>query len=246
MIRLDDVAVRRDGRPVLSSCSIEVADGETVAVMGPNGAGKTTLLRLIAGLQEPDAGDVTVDGTVGFAPEDPQTGLFAETVAEEVAFFPRNRALDVERRREAALAACGVEGLRDREPHSLSVGEQRRVSIAAVLAGDPAVLVIDEPTRGLDGAGQDALADLLDDLDVTVVLATHAADFAYGLADRVAVLAGGELRRVGDARPVLADAPFLESVGIRPPDAVAWARRRGIDPPPADLAEALARLEAPP
>lgn len=246
MIELEELRVAREGRPVLDGVSLAIERGETVAVMGPNGAGKTTLLKAVAGLLDPDDGSVEVDGVVGFAPEDPQAGLFAESVAEEVAFFPRNRGLDVDARREVALARLGIEPLAGRDPFALSVGQQRWVSIAAVLAGDPDVLVLDEPTRGLDAAGEDALADLLGGLDRTVLVATHAADFAYRAADRVAVLAAGELRRVGEARAVLGDEAFLESAGIRPPGIVTWARRQGIDPPPADLEAALAALEAAP
>ncbi len=246
MIAVEGLRVVRDGRPALRDVSLTVGDGETVAVMGPNGAGKTTLLRAVAGLLEADAGAVDVEGTVGFAPEDPAAGLFAESVAEEVAFFPRNRGLDVEARRDAAMDALEVSHLADRDPYTLSVGQQRRVSIAAVLAGDPDALVLDEPTRGLDADGEAELADLLDGLDRTIVVATHAADFAYAAADRVALLTDGELEGVGEARSVLADVERLERAGVRPPGVVKWARAAGIDPPPADLEAALDALEAAP
>lgn len=244
MITIEDLEVSRAGRPVVADCSLSVTAGETIAVMGPNGAGKTTLLKAVAGLLEADAGSVEVGGLVGFAPEDPAAGLFAESVAEELAFFPRNRGLDVAERRELAMETFELEPLADRDPYTLSVGQQRRVSIAAVLSGDPDVLVLDEPTRGLDEAGEATLAELVEELETTVLAATHASDFAYATADRVAVLDGGELRRIGGAREVLADDAMLESAGIRPPGIVQWARRHDIDPPPADLAEALAALEA--
>lgn len=243
MITVEELVVSRGGRTVLSDVSVSVSPGERLAVVGPNGAGKTTLLKHVAGLRDPDAGAVAVDCPVGFAPEDPRAGLFADTVAEEVAFFPRNRGLDVDHHRDAALEALDLGALRDRDPFSLSVGEQRRVSIAAVLAGDPGVLVLDEPTRGLDAAGERQLAELLAALDVAVLFSTHATDFAYAFADRVAVLAGGRLRRTGEAKEVLSDVRVLESVGVRPPGIVSWARQQGIDPPPADLNEAIARLE---
>lgn len=246
MIRVEALSFTRNGNAVLDGVSLSVDRGETVAMMGPNGAGKTSLLKLVAGLRAPAAGRVEVDGVAGFAPEDPQTGLFAETVAGEVEFFPGNRGLDVDPRREAALAALDIEPLRGRDPYSLSVGEQRRVSIAAVVSGDPDVLLLDEPTRGLDAAGERALAELVDDLDATVLLATHAADFAYELADRVAVLVAGRLQRLDAARTVLRDVPSLEAAGIRPPGIVSWARKHGIDPPPSDLAEAVARVEPTP
>lgn len=246
MITVDDLTAVRGDTRVLSGVSFAVEAGETVAVMGANGAGKTTLLKHVAGLRDPADGTVTVAGTVGFAPEDPRDGLFAETVAEEVAFFPRNRGLDVDRYRTDAMGAMDIAELRDRDPYSLSVGEQRRVSIAAVLAGDPAALVLDEPTRGLDGAGEDQLADRLDSLDTTVLFSTHAADFAFAIADRVAVIDDGSLRATGSAATVLTDFDLLESAGIRPPDLVRWARETGIDPPPRTLDEAVRSLEATP
>ena len=243
MISVRDLCFGYDAT-VLSAVSFDVAAGETVALLGANGAGKTTLLRLVAGLAEPDAGTVRVgaddDGTVGFAPENPAAGLFAETVREEVAFFPRNRGLDVDRRVERAMCEMAVEDLRDRDPFSLSAGEQRRVSIAAVLAGDPDVVVLDEPTAGLGRDDERRLASRLSDLDATVVFSTHDADFAFAVADRAGVLVDGTLRRVDDARTVLSDRSLLEDGGIRPPGIVVWSRRRGLDRVPEDLEGAVA------
>lgn len=229
---------------VLRGVSLSVADGETLAVMGHNGAGKTTLLRLIAGLAEPDAGTVSVDGDgpVGFAPEDPAAALFAPTVEREVAFFPENRGIDPGPPTERALRAMGIEGLRDRAPSSLSVGEQRRVSIAAVLSGEPAALAFDEPTGGLDRAGERELAGHLRGLDAAAVVCTHEPDFALDVADRVAVLDDGELGPVGPAAEVLADEAALAAAGVRPPGRLAWARANGFERAPADVAEALAML----
>lgn len=244
MIRARDLGFGYDGRRVLDGVSVEIADGESVAVMGANGSGKSTLLRLLAGLREPDDGTVEADGVVGFAPEDPRAGLFAGTVAEEVAFFPRNRGLDVDRETERAMRRLDVSALRDRNPLSLSFGEQRRVSIASVLSGAPEGLALDEPTAGLDRAGERQLGALLSALDTTVVFSTHAAEFAYHVADRVAVLADGQIRRAGAARTVLSDLSLLDDAGIRPPGIVLWANRRGFDRVPADLEDALAMAGA--
>lgn len=240
MITVRDLAFGYDDGPVLDGLSLDVATGETLAVMGANGSGKTTLLKLLAGLYEPDRGTIDREGVVGFAPEDPRAGLFAETVAEEVAFFPRNRDLDVEAATDAAMTAMDVSDLRDRGPYTLSAGEQRRVSIAAVLAGDPAVVALDEPTAGLDAAGERYLAALLSDLDATVVFSTHSSDFAYRVADRVALMGGGALRETGDARDLLADPDLLREAGVRVPGAVTWARKHGFDPPPESVAAAVA------
>lgn len=235
-----------DGPTVIDDVDLHVGDDEVLALMGPNGAGKTTLLKCIAGLYDPDAGSVEIVGdAVGFAPENPDDGLFAATVEEEVAFFPRNRDLDVEERVEAALAEMDVATLRDRVPQTLSAGEKRRVSLAAVLAGDPAVVALDEPTSGLDSHHVDTLGDSIARLDRTIVLATHDADFAMRHADRVAIVEDGAVVQTGEARDVLADPTFdFAAVGIRPPGAIRFARARGWDDPELTVAAAAARVDA--
>lgn len=224
--------------PVLDDVSLAAKPGELVAVVGRNGAGKTTLLLLLAGLEPPDSGRVAVDGVVGFAPADPADALFAPTVREEVAFFPRNRGLDVEDHTDRALDDMGLRGYDDRSPTALSVGEQRRTAIAAVLAGDPAVAALDEPTAGLDRRAANALGARLAGLDATVVCATHDTDFAFAHADTVVVLDGGSVRAAGRARRVLGDVHLARAAGIRPPGPVSWADDRGVEPPP-DLATAV-------
>lgn len=223
MIEIRDVHHAYDGIAVLGGISLSVDDGETVAVMGSNSVGKTTFLKLLAGLDDPDAGSVDVDGVVGFAPEDLEVALFAETVAEEVAFFPRERGLDAESHAERAMEAMDVSRFRERYPRSLSVGEQRRVAIASVLSGDPAVMALDEPTAGQGRADEGQLGSLLAGLDTTVVFSTHEADFAYEFADRVAVLDSGALRRVGTPGDVLPDESIVQAAGIRQPGLVRWA-----------------------
>lgn len=232
-----------DGPPVLDGVDLTAEPGELVAIVGHNGAGKTTLLAALAGLLDPDAGRVDADGVVGFAPADPADALFASTVREELAFFPRNRGLDVDARVAAALDAMAIGAVADRSPTSLSTGEQRRVLVAAVLAGDPAVLALDEPTAGLDVRAGEALGTRLAGLEATVVCATHDTDFAYAHADTVVVLVGGTVRASGPARDVLTDVDLARSAGVRPPGAVAWAAARGVEPP-ADLEAAVAIARA--
>lgn len=241
MLRVEDLSFSYDdeGR-VLIDVSFAAETGEVLAIVGHNGAGKTTLLTLLAGLVKPDAGRVAVDGVVGFAPADPREALFAGTVREEVAFFPRNRGLDVDQRVHDALAAMELQSVADRAPTSLSTGEQRRTAIAAVLSGDPSVVALDEPTAGLDVDAVDALGTRLADLEATVVCATHDTDFAYAHADSVAVLVDGELRAYGPATEVLADIDLAAEAGVRPPGPVAWAAARDFAPPP-DIATAVAR-----
>ncbi|MFB6069563.1 MAG: energy-coupling factor ABC transporter ATP-binding protein [Halanaeroarchaeum sp.] len=245
MIAVNDLAYAYDDGPtVISGVDLTIDGGETVAVMGPNGAGKTTLLKLLADLHEPDAGSVEVRGETGFAPEDPDDALFAETVREEVAFFPRNRGLDVEERVSTALETMGVGHLRDRLPQTLSLGEKRRVSLAAVLAGDPAVVALDEPTSGLDVPHRESLGERLGALDRTVVVATHDTDFALRWTDRVAVLANGAVAEDGAADALLGDPTRdFAALGIRPPGSVEFARDRGWTDVPSSVADAVARLE---
>lgn len=245
MMRVRDIAYRYDDEPVLAGVSFDVASGDVLAVMGANGSGKTTLLRVLAGLREPDGGTVETDEVVGYAPADPRAALFARTVAEEVEYFPRNRGLDAEAAAVRAMGQMDVVDLAERSPLSLSFGEMRRVAIAAVLAGEPAVVALDEPTAGLDRPGERRLGQLLSDLEAAVVLSTHAGDFAYEFADRVAVLSDGELEHLGPAGETMENESILVHAGIRPPDAVAWARHRGFDRPPGDVEEAVTMVEEP-
>lgn len=244
-MEVQDLWFGYDGDPVLRGASIEIQPGETLAVMGANGSGKTTFLRLLAGLREPDAGRITVDEPVGFAPEDPRAALFAKTVEEEVAFFPRNRGLAPEAA-ERAMEAMEVLDLADRNPLSLSFGEQRRVSIAAVLAGEPSVVALDEPMAGLGTGTRRRLGQRLSALSTTVVYCTHATDFAYEFADRVAVLDEGQFEAIGPAKQLLTRVALLSASGIRPPGIVTWALERGLDQPPASLADAVEQLGAGP
>ncbi len=243
MIDVAGLSFAYDGRVVFSDISFEVERGERLAIVGANGAGKTTLLRLIAGLLEPDAGSIDLDGAPGFAPEDPQSGLFAATVWDEVAFFPRNRGLAVDRAVADALEAMDLTDIDHRNPFTLSVGEQRRVSIASVLAGDPDVIILDEPTTGLDRRGARNLAGLVDDVDHTIVFSTHNTDFAFAVADRVAIVADAGIRQLGPARDVLGDIVSLREAGIRPPGLVEFANREGLDRVPVDVDAAIAMLE---
>mgnify|MGYP006282364699 CR=1 FL=1 len=242
MIDVTDLSFAYDGHGVLADVSFAVDRGERLAIVGANGAGKTTLLRLLAGLLEADSGSVRVAGSVGFAPEDPQSGLFAATVRDEVAFFPRNRGLAIDPAVRNALEVMELTVLADRNPFTLSVGEQRRVSIASVLSGDPDVLVLDEPTTGLDRRGSRDLAGLLDDIDHTIVFSTHDTDFAHAIADRVAIVAGAGIRQLGPAGEVLGGEGVLLENGIRPPGLVEFARQENLDRVPTDVDAAIAML----
>jgi cobalt/nickel transport system ATP-binding protein len=255
------------GRPVLTGADLELHAGRRVAVLGPNGGGKTTLFRLLAGALVPAAGEVLLDGVpvrrtragrtalrsqVQLVLQDPDDQLFAATVAQDVSFGPVNMGLDdatVRARVDAALAALDLTALADRPPHLLSFGQKKRVGIAGAVAMAPRLLVLDEPTAGLDPAGVEALLATLAALEAggtTPVLSTHDVDLAHRWAADVAVVADGWVR-TGPVDDVLGDPELLRSARLGP----AWApavhrllRAAGSDARPRSAAELHALLAA--
>ena len=170
---------------VLRRASLSVSEGERVVVLGANGCGKSTLLQLVAGVLEPSGGRVEVNGAIGFAPEKPDIPehLLVVEWLDLVASLKRAR-----RRRPAEL---GVEELLSRKVGALSLGQRQRVSLAAAWIGDPALLVLDEPTNGLDAASRDALLARL--RGATALVATHDRDLAERIGTRVVTMENGSL-----------------------------------------------------
>lgn len=201
-----------DGHEALSDVDLHVHPGERVALLGPNGAGKTTLVLHLNGVLRPDSGSVAISGLpvadgallevrrrVGIVFQDPDDQLFMPTVRQDVAFGPRNLGLrggELDTRVERAMAAVEVGDLADRPPHHLSFGQRRRVAIATVLAMEPEILVLDEPSSNLDPAARREVADLVRSLGVTVLMVTHDLPYALELCERSVVLSDG--RVVGD------------------------------------------------
>lgn len=213
-----------NGHVALADVDLRIATGERVALLGPNGAGKTTfLLALIAILR--GAGRLEIDGLtvaddtaralrarVGLVFQDPDDQLFMPTVAEDVAFGPLNLGLahdEVLRRVDAALARVRMGHLADRAPHQLSMGQRRRVAIATVLAMDPRVLVLDEPSANLDPRSRQELVDLLAGLDRTMLVATHDLPLAAELCERAVILDAGRVVADGSCGEILSDGPLL-------------------------------------
>ena len=188
-------AVGFDGVPVLEDADLAGRAGEVVALAGPNGGGKTTLLRLIAGLAAPMSGTVTrPPGRIAYLPQNPVALLHRPSVREEVQFTIDRAGGQDRERPERILGMLGIAELADRYPRDLSSGERQRAAIAAVLPGAPQLVLLDEPTRGMDLASRGALIAVVADLrdrGAAVVIATHDEDLQAALADRVVDVARG-------------------------------------------------------
>jgi energy-coupling factor transporter ATP-binding protein EcfA2 len=236
-LELRDVRYRYpDGREALRGVSFAVATGECVGLIGPNGAGKSTLLLHVNGIlpdRLDDAPSVFVDGEpltpasltrirrrVGLLFQDPDDQLFCPTVFDDVSFGPRQLGLTgaaLATRVADALRQVGLEGSERRAPHHLSQGEKRRVCLAGVLACDPSVLVLDEPTSDLDPRGRRELMTLLRGLPVTKLIATHDLEFVVKLCDRVLVADRGEIVADGIPSAILNDEPLMLRHGLERP-----------------------------
>jgi cobalt/nickel transport system ATP-binding protein len=216
-----------DGHQALYGVDLRIEPGERVALLGPNGAGKTTLVLHLNGVLEAAAGQVRVGGLpvakanlkeirrrVGLVFQDPDDQLFMPTVGEDVAFGPANlglRGAELEARVDAALAAVGMRGVADRPPHHLSFGQRRRVAVATVLAMEPEVLVLDEPSSNLDPASRRELAAILDGLGITILMVTHDLPYALQLCSRALIMSGGVITADGPTGELLADEALMNA-----------------------------------
>ncbi|KUF18043.1 energy-coupling factor ABC transporter ATP-binding protein [Streptomyces silvensis] len=232
-----------DGPTVLSGLDFDVVEGRAVALLGRNGSGKTTLMRLLSGGLRPRTGTLGVEGvpvtydrkgltrlrtTVQLVVQDPDDQLFAASVAQDVSFGPLNLGLsdgDVRSRVAEALAALDIAELADRPTHLLSYGQRKRTAIAGAVAMRPRVLILDEPTAGLDPDGQERLLATLGrlrDTGTTVLMATHDVDLALRWADDAALLTP-EGVRTGPVAATLARRDLLARAGLGLPWGIAVA-----------------------
>jgi cobalt/nickel transport system ATP-binding protein len=265
-VKLDRFAYP-DGTLALADISLTVAAGDFLALLGANGSGKTTLLKLLDGLIRDYRGSVLLDGQdilklhpkeiyrkMGLVFQNPDDQLFAHTVAEDVAFGPRNMGFDdseVNRRVAAALTQVEMDGSGHRNIHHLSYGQKKRVCIAGLLAMGHGILLLDEPTAGLDPVGEQRMLQLLANLNrehgVTIIMATHAVDLVPLFVQRLAILDKGRLTAVGTPAELLADPAAMAEVRLRLPQVAElfWQLRHedGFPPGPLPLGIADARQE---
>ena len=236
--------------------------------------GKSTLVQHLNGLLKPSSGEVLIDGEdlngehtnrrllrqkIGLVFQYPEYQLFEETVAKDIAFGPKNMGLssaEIDERVRYAMASVHLDydKYAERSPFELSGGQMRRVAIAGVLAMQPSVLILDEPTAGLDPRGRDRILSMLEELhasgSVTILMVSHSMDDMARLATRLLVIADGKLVATGTPREIFAQSEMMTSIGLDVPEAVHLCRElrnRGMDIPPdlyrtAELKDAILQL----
>ncbi len=256
IITIDHLTFRYDSEQeqsaALSDVSLDVYPGEFVAVLGHNGSGKSTLAKLLNGLMTPTAGDITIAGmntkdedklwdirkTCGMVFQNPDNQIIATIVEEDIAFGPENLGVplpELAERVDNALRIVEMEEYRTHAPHLLSGGQKQRIAIAGILAMNPDVIIMDEPTAMLDPVGRDEIMATIDKLNhqekKTIVLITHYMDEVVG-ADRVIVLSDGKVALEGTPREVFSRVDEMKSLGLDVPQAteMAWElKQQGID-----------------
>lgn len=227
-----------DGTQALKNINIEIEKGEKVAIIGPNGAGKSTLFSHFNGLTEPTSGCVKIEGKaisfekdellkvrqkVGIVFQDPNDQLFAPTVKEDITFGPMNLGLsygEVEKRVEDALKMVGMENYEDKTPHHLSGGQQKRIAIAGIIAMKPEIMILDEPTAGLDPDGVEKVLNIMNQLNkegMTLIISSHDIDMISKYADKIFILYNGEIIESGNKNKIFSDMELLKKAHLRTP-----------------------------
>jgi len=246
-LEVSHVSFGYDGGRALEDVCVAVRAGEFVAVIGQNGSGKTTLAKHLTGLLQPSTGNVRLRGVdvreippnrmaaeVGFVFQDPDLQLFSASVAEEVAFGPRNLGMppdEVDRRTRSALDAVGLAGREEADPFLLDKGDRQRLAVASVLSMSPSVLVLDEPTTGLDYREQRGMLDLLRALNVggmTVIIITHSPWVVAEYASRGVLMQAGRILWDGPLRGLFQRPDLLARAAFRVPDVTALGQRFGV------------------
>ena len=221
-----------DGHVALRGISLTLCAGDKVALVGPNGAGKSTLMLQLNGILD-GRGEIEIGGMrltrdnlpviramVGLVFQNPDDQLFSPTVFEDVAFGPLHMGLpetDVFARVDSALEAVRMSGYRDRLSHHLSVGEKKRIAIATVLSMNPSILILDEPSAGLDPRARRTLINLLRELPITMLVSTHDMRLVQELFPRMIVMDDGQIVADGMTSEILEDEKFLNEHGLEKP-----------------------------
>jgi cobalt/nickel transport system ATP-binding protein len=227
-----------DGTPALQGLSLKIVEGRKIALVGPNGAGKSTLMLMFNGILRPTSGEIRYRGEplsydspslrgirrkIGMVLQNPDDQIFAPTVYQDVAFGPVNLGFSrekVDRYVGYALAYVGLSGYERRPPHHLSGGEKKRVAIAGVLAMEPEVMILDEPSSNLDPASSEEIMDMLDELSCggkTMIISTHDVELAYRWADEVLLMERGQLLYRGTPSEVFSDLDLLRRARMKYP-----------------------------
>ena len=245
-------------KKAIDNVSITINDGEFVGLIGHTGSGKSTLIQHINGLLKPDTGRIIIDGAditdkntkmnairkkVGLVFQYPEYQLFEETVEKDIAFGPKNLGLsdtEINNRIRRAMSIVGLdyEAYKDKSPFELSGGQKRRVAIAGVVAMEPKVLILDEPTAGLDPRGRDEILmqikALHSEYKITIIIVSHSMEDVAKLASRIIVMNQGRCILDGTPEYVFSKVDTLESIGLAVPQVTYLARelkKRGIDIP---------------
>jgi len=229
-----------DGTSALCDINLEINEGDKVAIIGSNGAGKSTLFSHFNGILRPTSGLIKIDDKqmsykkndlmeirqkVGIVYQNPDDQLFAPTVVEDVAFGPINLGLsddEVDKRVKESLAMVGMSGLEKKAPHHLSGGQKKRVAIAGILAMKPEIMVMDEPTTGLDPKGADQVLDILYKLneeDMSIIIASHDVEMVTQFANKIFVLHDGEIIGQGTPEDIFNDHEMVKKAHLKPPKA---------------------------
>ena len=231
------------GTPVLDNLSFHIRKGETVGLIGANGAGKSTIMKLMLGLL-PAQGEILVDGMpvtkqnlsvirqkIGFVLQDSDNQMFMPTVYEDMIFGPRNYGLtreEADARVDRVLKELGLESLKHRHNHKISGGEKRMAAIATILAMEPEMIVMDEPSTALDPVNRRRVINTINSLPQTKLIASHDLDMILDTCQRVLLISRGKIVADGDAEAVLLDKALLEANQMELPFCIqGWQRKHG-------------------
>jgi cobalt/nickel transport system ATP-binding protein len=227
-----------DGTVALKGLNFKAEEGEMIAILGPNGAGKSTTFLHFNGILKPSSGKVFLKGkpisydnksllnvrkTVGIVFQNPDDQLFAPTVEQDVAFGPMNLGFskeDVEKKVKEALKAVSMEGFEKKPPHHLSGGQKKRIAIAGILAMNPEIIVLDEPTTGLDPLGASQIMKLLYELNkkgITIIISTHDVDLVPVYASKVYLLSNGKIIMGGTPKEIFSNPKIVRNANLRLP-----------------------------